>query len=71
MTAMYGHTSASASNCQIASGAKRTTDVTSAIAVAASGSRSRPRMRFHSAWRNAEPSARAKASSGIAATLLV
>ena len=61
---MYGHTAESASKRQSATGAKRTTDATSAIAVAASGSRSRPRIRFQSAWRKADPSARAKASSG-------
>ena len=66
---MNGQTSASASHRRAATGANTTTDTTSAIAVAPPGSRSRPRIRFQSACRKADPSARAKASSGIAATV--
>ena len=64
---MYGQTRGSTSHRTTATGAKTTTEAQMAIAVAGSGSRSRARRMFQSAWRKADPSARANAVSGTTA----
>src|SRR5438132_10057628 len=62
---MNGHTPASAFQTIAVTGAKTTTDDTSATAVAASGSRARASRRFQNACRNAAVSAKPKARAGM------
>src|SRR5262245_9240650 len=61
---MKGQTRGSARQTTAVTGAKTTTDETSAIAVAACGSRDRARSRFQNACRNAAVRASAKADAG-------
>ena len=62
---MNVQTRESTSHTTAATGANTITGATSATAVAASGSRSRASIRFHSAWRNAAASVSARADAGM------